>query len=324
MGDTIFEDNQGNLLTGQQHFTERLPGIRPGILQPYASQDSLYLHTVTSLYFEDDRPFFRSNDTVLVQNVLHDYFAYDDGTAEYALELGGGRGLRMAYEFELQVPDTLTHIDINIPYYLRSSGGQFVDLHVFQTLAINDGERDSTLYTFRDVSISNSEGLNQFNSYELPLPIVVPAGKFYIGIEKRSNSFLAIGFDRNTNNQDKVFVSTDQESWFSGQEDEGSIMMRPRFARVADPSIVGIRDRELSFPVNLYPNPSNGRFTAEAEQEIKSIQVYNIQGQLLRSAELSAGGNRKEIDIQGLPNGFYLVKLIFKNASTTKKIFIKN
>lgn len=313
--------SSGYTANGQQYNKIEREGLPATALQDYQQRDSLYLTTLISLNSEEPKAFFNFNDTVRVENVLHDYFAYDDGTAEYGVEVRGDRGLRFAYEYELSTKDTLTHIDLYLPYFMQGLGGQFVDLKIWTQLA-SEGRQDSLLYSMRDVQLQNSSGLNEFTSYELRSPLILKPGTFYIGLEKRSDSFLAIGFDRNTDSRQKVFVSTDQESWNASLEDKGSIMMRPRFKQGVDPNILSAREPEFTYPVRIYPNPSEGLLVVESQARV--LEVYSSQGQLLRSFEQRPGASRKEIDLRELPGGLYLIKMIFKDASVSKKILIKN
>lgn len=313
--------NSGFTANGQQYHKVERGGLPANALQDYQQRDSLYLSTLISINSEEPRPFFNFNDTARVENVLHDYFAYDDGTAEYGIEVRGGRGLRFAYEFELTTSDTITHIDLYLPYFMQGVGGQFVDLKVWTQLA-TENTADSLLFTMRDIQLQNSNGLNTFSTYELSSPLVLKPGTFYIGLEKQSDSFLAIGFDRNTDSREKVFVSTDQESWNASLQDKGSIMMRPRFKQDVDPNILSAREPEFLYPVRIYPNPSEGLLVVESQAQM--LQVYNTRGQLLHSLKQSPDEHRKEIDLRNLPAGLYLIKMIFKDASVSKKVLIKN
>lgn len=317
----LIQDEFGNLLKGQQHFGINGPGIGPEELLPYSDADSLYLNTYVFLTSEEGREFFNHNDTARIVNVLHDYFAYDDGTAEYGMEVRG-QGTRVAYEFRLESRDTLTHIDLYLPYFSQGLGDQRVDLKVWKRLNLNGESTDSLLYTQRDVPLNNSPGLNEFNSYPLHLPQVLEPGTFYIGFEKRSDRFLALGFDRNTNSQEKVFVSTDASSWFAGQEaDAGSLMMRPRFRQGVDPTVLSSREPIIDYPVRIFPNPSEGSFRVASEA--RRILVYNQQGQLLRSYEQPAGNRETAVNLQGQAAGLYIVKLIFRDGTLTRKVVVR-
>ncbi len=322
-GDTLAKIVEKGLfiLDGQEYLVVNADGLAPNALQAYAQLDSLYLTTSLWIISQEPRPYLNANDTARIVNVLHDYFAYDDGTAEYGIEVVGDRGVRVAYEFNLEVKDTLTHIDLYLPYFSQSLGGQFVDLKVWHRLNLNGEGTDSLLYTQRDVSLNNSGGLNEFNSYELGTPLALEPGTFYIGFEKRSSRFLALGFDRNTNHQDKVFVSRDATSWFPGQDEPGTLMMRPRFRQGVDPDVLSSREPLISYPVSIYPNPNSGSFRIISEA--RRLQLYNSQGQLLGEYLQPPGTFETAVNLQWPTKGLYVVKLIFKDTIQTEKVLIK-
>src|SRR5690606_9637016 len=81
--------------------------------------DSLYLETEIYIASGDtllnEKGIYREsvnyvvNDTARSTFVLHDYYAYDDGTAELGVGVNQDRG-KIAYQFVLEEPDVLTHI----------------------------------------------------------------------------------------------------------------------------------------------------------------------------------------------------------------------
>ena len=70
--------------------------------------------------------------------------------------------------------------------------------------------------------------------------------------------------------------------------------------------------------VSLYPNPASNNLTVKTEQEIKTIEIYTIQGQRVKIS------NQKQLNVSDLAAGLYLVKIQdFENNSAIKKIVIK-
>lgn len=69
--------------------------------------------------------------------------------------------------------------------------------------------------------------------------------------------------------------------------------------------------------VSLYPNPANDVLNIEMTNEVKSIEIYNIQGQKVKSV------NQKQINVSDLFSGMYLIRIQdTENAVSTKK-FVK-
>lgn len=65
---------------------------------------------------------------------------------------------------------------------------------------------------------------------------------------------------------------------------------------------VGINETNKLSEIGIYPNPSNGIFNCN--QTIKTVEVYNMMGQLIIT-----DNNTNQINLQTYPNGLYLAKL---------------
>lgn len=73
---------------------------------------------------------------------------------------------------------------------------------------------------------------------------------------------------------------------------------------------------------SIFPNPaSNLLYVKSAENKKTYIIIYDISGKIILTSALT--GPRKSVDIRGLSNGIYLLKLIEENKTETVK-FIKN
>lgn len=80
-------------------------------------------------------------------------------------------------------------------------------------------------------------------------------------------------------------------------------------------------DFETNTAVTIYPNPSNGIFNIES-QENMSIEVYDIIGKLILSQKLSVGTN--SFDISNFNTGVYLLKVTNDNGNIQTHKLIKN
>ena len=70
--------------------------------------------------------------------------------------------------------------------------------------------------------------------------------------------------------------------------------------------------------VSIYPNPTNDVLNIETASDLKSIEIYNIQGQKVLSS------NQKQINVSTLPSGIYMIRIQdAENAIVTKKVIIK-
>jgi hypothetical protein len=70
--------------------------------------------------------------------------------------------------------------------------------------------------------------------------------------------------------------------------------------------------------VALYPNPATSLLTIKMASEIKSVEIYNLQGQKILKA------TQKDINISTLASGMYIVKIQDSENKTATKKIIKN
>ena len=68
----------------------------------------------------------------------------------------------------------------------------------------------------------------------------------------------------------------------------------------------------------IYPNPTSDNFSIEMENEVKSVEIYSIQGHKVMTS------NSKYINVSNLSKGMYLVRIEDENnAVATQKLIIK-
>ncbi|WP_298116641.1 LamG-like jellyroll fold domain-containing protein [Flavobacterium sp.] len=69
---------------------------------------------------------------------------------------------------------------------------------------------------------------------------------------------------------------------------------------------------------SIYPNPTSDNFSIEMENEVKSVEIYSLQGQKIMTS------TTKDINVSNLSNGIYLVRIEdVNNAISTQKLIIK-
>jgi hypothetical protein len=76
--------------------------------------------------------------------------------------------------------------------------------------------------------------------------------------------------------------------------------------------------------VNIYPNPAKDFIVAEFSNPTHGnfcIELYNLSGRKVSGTDYSNGGNIFSIDISGLPEGMYFVKISSEEGVILKKIF---
>ncbi|MDC1212000.1 SBBP repeat-containing protein [bacterium] len=73
--------------------------------------------------------------------------------------------------------------------------------------------------------------------------------------------------------------------------------------------ILGLNNLATLSNIKVYPNPTNGKLTIDAEN-FEGVEVYDVSGRLILESEL------KTIDLEGQSKGLYLLKI---NANGTKQ-----
>ena len=81
---------------------------------------------------------------------------------------------------------------------------------------------------------------------------------------------------------------------------------------------LGVESKEELGENSIYPNPSNGIFNMNLSHQIKTIEVYNIDGKLLFT-ETNIYPNMT-IDLSGYSSGVYLVNLIGESNNEMVKL----
>ncbi|MFH1297388.1 MAG: T9SS type A sorting domain-containing protein [Bacteroidota bacterium] len=84
--------------------------------------------------------------------------------------------------------------------------------------------------------------------------------------------------------------------------------------------------RDISNTVNVFPNPSNGKFTLEVlgdKRQGASLAIYNILGEIIYTAPIQKQQTLNEIDLSISPKGIYFVKIYDGEKIYTEKIVIQ-
>ena len=78
---------------------------------------------------------------------------------------------------------------------------------------------------------------------------------------------------------------------------------------------------ELTSSFSIYPNPSNGVITIQATNSIKTVNIYNMIGNLVMVKNIA--NNQTTMNIENLTNGVYFMELNLNNGSILNSKFIK-
>jgi len=264
---------------------------------PFADSTSYFL----KFYATNISDNYHENDTIYYRQNFHNYFAYDDGSAEAGYGFTANNGLT-AVRYKLNVPDTLRAIDIFFDPITNVSLLQNAAIKV-RVWSDNGGipgtmYADSALWGF---PVFSQNGFNVFQRYELVSPITfTTAATFYIGVWQQLNLSLNIGYDLNNDSRTNVFFNTG--SGWSNSSFKGSLMMHPVFGDSLRAVGVETHAGLAQEKVLLYPNPATDEVLVSAKNKVNKIILCDLLGNTL----LEESGTR--INISTLPNGMYLVR----------------
>ncbi|MEL6832028.1 MAG: T9SS type A sorting domain-containing protein [Bacteroidota bacterium] len=262
---------------------------------------------------QDGLDFVARNDEVSRTTVFSNYFAYDDGTAESAIE--ASRDQQIAVRFEASVPDTIQGVRFHFPHTIED----FTDQEMMINIWI--GELDDTPeYSVEYMPAYAStffDSLQGFTSYELldiagePAPLEIPAGTFYVGWEQGTTCqfgrCIAVGYDRNRpRGLNNIFVNPGA-GWepISGVTN-GSLMLRPVMAGDPPVGTTSTDDILAEERLLIYPNPSRDLVYLQGPEWASkaTVEVFANTGQLILQQAYA-----ETLNISTLPAGAYFVRL---------------
>lgn len=255
---------------------------------------------------------FQKNDTTRSEFILHNYYAYDDGQAEYGTGINE-IGDEVAYGFSMltKEQDTLIKIKIYFPMYVTAAN-RTVILKVWN--ANEDGKPGDELY--QQTFPVQQKAFNEFVIHELA-PAVIVKGKFFIGWQQTSTGVVPVGLDKNNDSGDEIFFKL-TDTWTQNQNVDGSLMIRPIFGQ-GDVSVpTGLAEQMPP----LYPNPSLGDFYISGKAQ--NIFITNMLGAEQRY-QASAEESRTKVTMQGPASGLYLIRWQQNgNVHASRLLFLNN
>lgn len=246
------------------------------------------------------------NDTIRTRYTLHNHYAYDDGTAEFAAAINLLKG-QVAVKFALEAADTLTHVDIYFPNISPDPSGSSVDILVWDRLD------DTRILSRQPYTIQSPTGLNQFTRIKLSQPVLT-RDTVYVGYQQFTDNYLGVGFDRNNAIASNNIYTNVTGVWEQNTRLSGVLMIRPVFE--FDSTFI------LSTPgtplpaITAYPNPCKG--TLSINGNFDQLTIFNLSGQTVYSSD-----KRSSYDLSFLEDGIYLLKINSNNSITTQKLIIR-
>ena len=308
---------------------------------PIAKNDSFNV----KFYFTAGNDIVPQNDSVVFQQKFSNYYAYDDGSAEYGFGLESQNGLgnyKIAASYTLNVADTLRALDIFFDPEIDVSSVQNSPFHLM-VWADNGGVPGNVIYGDTlvrnpyfavhptDSTVPAPHRENQFLRYQFPGAIPLAAGTvFYVGIlQVYASPAIPIGFDRNTDFHHHMFYCVpnppNADTWnvFPGDLDpdyQGSLMIHPVFGDSAETASIKKYNNNTLATIALYPNPAADYVFIQSDNIISKVVITDLLGNIvLQQTEHSV----QKINTLSLPAGAYLVKAFTdKGFTNTQKLII--
>ncbi|GAB3693820.1 hypothetical protein GCM10027592_14040 [Spirosoma flavus] len=260
----------------------------------------------------------RRNDTISSVAVLDDYYAYDDGTWEYAQQIRQRE--QIAVRFILNKPDAIGGVRACIVPFTTNQTGQSLVIKVYS----NSGGRPGTAIYSQSFPTQYPATRNGFVEFKFTKSVSVK-DTFYVGYQQISSTdttLLRLGFDKNSPFGAQIFynggTNWEQNLASSSLNAPGAFMLRPIMG--ARPDNVITATPEPLTPLLTYPNPTSGLLRWE-HPNLTRLEMVNTSGRLVLAVEPSRG--QQALDVSYLPEGLYLVRLFADQRTAVQKIIIQ-
>ncbi|MVM31924.1 T9SS type A sorting domain-containing protein [Spirosoma sp. HMF4905] len=267
------------------------------------------------------------NDTISAVAALDDYYAYDDGSWEYAQQIRQRE--QIAVRFILNRPDTIGSVRACIVPFTTDQTGQPFVITVY---ANQNGKPGTALYQ-QSFSMQYPDTRNGFVDYKFTRSVIVK-DTFYVGYQQISSSdttFLRLGFDKSSpfganifynggTNWEQNLQTGSQGSTTSLLQVQGAFMLRPVMGgKLA--VVTATTEPEPLVPLRTYPNPTSGLIQWD-DPRLTRLEVINSTGRLVHTVEPERG--QRTLDLSYLPDGLYLIRLFAKQQTTVQKLIIQH
>ncbi|MEB2780658.1 T9SS type A sorting domain-containing protein [Algoriphagus sp. C2-6-M1] len=265
-----------------------------GLLYEVVSGDTTYFASVN----------YELNDTVKTSLPLLDYFAYDNGSADYAAGINQRSG-QLAVQYNTPEEVYLKGISINFTNPMQAN--QAVDINVWKDLD------EDPIFTREDL-IAVKEAGKEFLYYSLDTNIRVD-GDFYIGFTQFTNDFIHVGLDKVNDSGDKLFYNV-VGAWAQNTEVHGSLMIRPHISMVAPFNVAAAPEQSI----RIYPNPVETLLYLEGR--FSEASVFDSFGrEFFLERQLSSKG--EIVNFIGQRPGLYVINLTTEDGMQSYRILVK-
>jgi hypothetical protein len=266
-----------------------------------------------------------ANDTIFRDVDLNNYYAYDDGTAEYTMYDRNTTSLPTywAYRFELNQPDQVRALRV-YPIFTPADQGnnRTITINVWSDV---NGRPSNLPIATRLVTITNPLPVGwEYVEIAFAQPVDV-TGTFYVGMGQNGSNTLTFrqyGFDLNSSLPPDAFWSRNIGGIWTPEtfSPQGALMMRPVMNNRIPTASTAPTLNNGSF--TLYPNPAHGTVQVSGPAFVQASVLDALGRRVWEQPRAEAGQPR--LTLGALPPGVYLVRLALPDGSTaTRRLLLE-
>jgi len=262
----------------------------------------------------------RQNDTLSAVAVLDNYFAYDDGSWEFAQQIGQRE--QVAMRFFLNKPDIIAGVRACIVPFLSDQTGQSFVINVYSN---KKGKPDQTIYQ-KAFKVQYPATRNGFVEFPFDRGVSVK-DTFYVGYRQITSSDTTqfrLGFDKNSPFGREIFYNGGT-NWEQNQQSAalnvtGAFMLRPVMGGKPDSIVTALPEPLPLSELRVYPNPTTGQIRWDMTNLLR-LDVIDLRGRLLLTIQPARG--QQTTDLGHLPTSMYLLRLTDEKRTIVQKLIVQ-
>jgi hypothetical protein len=264
----------------------------------------------------------RRNDTISATTVLDNYYAYDDGTAEYAIQIG--RLERVAVRFILNKEDVMTGILASLVPFGLDQTGQRLIISVYTN---SNGKPGKEILT-RGFQLQNATARNGFVAFNFEKGLAVK-DTIFVGwqqISSEANSLVRFGFDKNSPFGNQIFYKAGPSAQWEANLSSpaltlrGAVLLRPVVGgELGQQLVTAAPVEEKTLPLQVFPNPTTGQIHWENPQ-LNRIEVMDLSGRVVQDIRPARG--QQSAEVGNLTGGLYLFRLSDGQRVNVQRVLI--
>ncbi|MFN8355243.1 MAG: T9SS type A sorting domain-containing protein [Spirosomataceae bacterium] len=294
----------------------QLKWIKPTPLPTnFAGKKAVLKYKFNFLTTDDQNPSIpginlRRNDTLSTMTVLDDFYAYDDGTAEYAARIS--RLDRAVIRFVLNKEDVVSAVRMNLARFGQDISGQSF---VIQVLDSDKGKPNKILYQ-RAFTAQYPTTPDGFIEYAFDKAVAVK-DTFYVGWFQLNEVPITVGLDKNNAQfANQIYFNFGVE-WVQNRDIKGSLMLRPVIGSTIK-EVVTATEPTSVLDLNVFPNPTTGIILWN-DETITDLSVFDLAGRQVHQQKVQ----QTQADLSCLDSGLYLLRLSDGKREVVKKLIIR-